>query len=605
MYACASGSLEAVEYLCACGANVNHKDFYEFSPLLMALRVSDFRVADILLMQTKIDVNLKITTKGGTLLHYFCETGSIEALNYLLKIKDISLLRADRHGETCLFMAVAANPEIIKTICGASKRHGGMTFRRLISSHNQKYHNILHAWAQNESASVENLDILVKEIAQESYSLLISLINEQDKKLGNTPLHYLLRRKSKSEEHVEAYCNYFRYIQFWKTNLNGDTPLQQAVRSNDFYSVQMLASADRCGWSLCVIDAMNLTPELLSLELHRPKITQTLLSAKKTCNEKTPLHHIEQDRNAHAFTVLLFPPCNTFVNDLTAESIDRIYRAGGCLLELSTGSTEFVHSTHPSVLPHIMLSDQDQTVADFYNIKDERKSKKSVFKRIAEMRRGSSSQLQSLPIIQEAVPIRRAFSASGKKLSHGVTSKKSKNQPTELQDGIIVLDKDGTTLFRYRGDVHISETLDVIATCMSIKNQDTSFHHIINEPKDDVYDWAFRDERVVRSFVKAVVREWRQEVDFDIEKIIRAAGDTDKRNLLKRKFDFSGHETDDQRTLEIYEHYITYRNATSRVDARKDALLCFSRCDVADTCGGYAKPISRRPRSIDFAKIKI
>ncbi|KAL0491381.1 hypothetical protein AKO1_009873 [Acrasis kona] len=605
-YACAAGNLEAVSFLCDYGVQVNHKDRYELSALVMAVRENHFEVADRLLMHNSTDINLKVTTRGGTVLHYVCdkEFGDTTTVEYLLNKKDLSVLRTDRNGDTCLAYATS-RPDKLRLICTHCKQKG--TFRKLVKSRNGKGHNIFHSWAILDNSVPQALEVITSEILSESYTLLMELYNEPDKKNLMTPLHWLIRRRVQKQvdEHLEQYRKQEQFSNPWLTNQSGDTALHMAVRNNDHRAVEQLIMIDKAGRSFSILDASCLTPETLSLEEHRPRITQHLMNAKQVVLNTSVTDKVDKEIKKHPFIVLLL---SSFCLPASIEdSVDRVYRAKGCVLGISSLEPDQVNQMHWS---YRAIADPTKRIASRYNMIDSQGNRVSSFIRniissSPVKQRGSlTAPLDPLLTSRLRSPTTMGSPTEQRTLNFANSKQKMRNRSfSNLPDiklslptnalvspsaapqkiGMVVLDAKGTVLFTCRStsSSDIQTSMDIFSFCMSRRMEDQNM--LEHRDGDDAAEWAMRDERIVMLFVSAIAEEWNGSFTIDFQKLIRSATDLNKRSLLKRKFDIHG-EFEDKRTLELYKNYLRCKNGVVTCnDVRKDAFYCFVKNEEKHT----------------------
>jgi ankyrin repeat protein len=594
-YACSNGSLDAVSFLASNGALINVKDRYEFSPLMMAVRERHFAVADFLIMMSA-DPNLKITTKGGTILHYCCEHGNVEGVKYALRQRDISVLRTDRSGDTCLFYALPY-PEIISILCQRARHE--RIFSKLIKVANSRGENVIHAWAGRETSHLDTLDTLVSEMLRESYTTLVQIMNEPDKKQANTPLHFAVR--SKRTDFVQRLCRFYRYLNLSQPNKSGDTPLHSAVKQINYPMVDTLTKADRFGNSLSVLDAQNQTPESLAVEIHRPRIIQSLLIAREELHKRSVLELVEEEVHEHNFTVLIFFSYACISEQTLTDFnvlVDLIYAAGATMLGITTRDQETIDECIKAWdVKYRIISDMGGDVATRFGLTATKKKVTQFFKRLLERSKSFSggSLPNSAPTSPTSTPLRMSLTprssprttprtGSGSPLP--VKSGNKKTEELNVQPSVIVLDKNGGVVFLHSGGTLGTNTLDVtriLTFYLTCYAQNLEVGDCPMEPKEDIYDWVLSNESIRKQFLDEIVGQWSDPTSVDVDKLSRSIGDKDKKSLLKRKFDIRGFEEDS--TLALYKNYIHKKhNGEHEIsDARRDAFLSFVKAQQEQT----------------------
>ncbi|KAL0486700.1 kinase D-interacting substrate [Acrasis kona] len=538
-YACSAGNLEAVCFLCDQGVNVNHKDSYELSPLLMALRENHFKVCDRLFAHPKIDVNLKVSVKGGTVLHYICgcEHGDLSTVNYLLSKRDISIQRFDRNGDTCLSYAVS-RPDKMKALCDHAAQNGYL--KKLMRSVNQRGQNVFHQWAICDKSHSYTLDVLVEAALRDSYSLLVEVYNQQDKRNLNTPLHCVIKRKA-NQHHILRCSHYHHFCKLWIINKLGETPLLSAVRRNDIHSVEVLVHMDKFRRTLSIPDNTKLTPLEVSVQKKFSHINKILINASQN-TQQNACDLISEHTKKHFFNILLVSNSNLPTN--IHDSVDRIYRAGGGVLGVTSDyESHLTHWPYPVIAGLTLGHECDNSPLHRF-------FKRNLLEKYKRFRMSSRSSFVS--------PI--SLPSSKKDSFHSRKANKLINSSNKIK--ISVLEGSlGKLLFTCQSCVssEIESLMDVIAFCMYNRFNDGA--SIECKEEEDVVKWALRDERIAMLFVGAVAEEWNESFPVDFEKLLKSAIDE---------------HCEDIRVLELYKNYMRCRGGVVTCnDVRRDAFYCF------------------------------
>ena len=104
--ACESGHVTTVSSCLSAGANVNTRDYIDWTPLHLAMWHNHPQVVTILLSRQDIDITA-VDNTGQTALHMACERGSSACIPLLGSIMTVSMINTKCvYGVTALMVAV-------------------------------------------------------------------------------------------------------------------------------------------------------------------------------------------------------------------------------------------------------------------------------------------------------------------------------------------------------------------------------------------------------------------------------------------------------------------------------------------------------------------
>ncbi|KAL9652528.1 hypothetical protein ABK040_000098 [Willaertia magna] len=258
-YAVANNCVRSCAYLLTKGAKPNAKDNFETTPLYLALKKGYIDIAKTLIL-FGADVNYK-TQKGATVLHLCCEEGSIEKVDFLLE-HGASITRTNRDDQHCLFSA-APHPALMEYLCrylsSSSEEEATLRLTQLKEENNIL---ITSTTQNNEIANQNKKDLEV--VGQISFASTVPASKEKP------TLIKLVNRMSSQGMSIVHYCAFFGYLASLKVIVNylpaesmtqilnekekkyGDTPLHVAVRKNQRDVAQLLARSREVD-----VDAVN------------------------------------------------------------------------------------------------------------------------------------------------------------------------------------------------------------------------------------------------------------------------------------------------------------------------------------------------------------
>lgn len=143
-HAVSKSSTEAVAFLLSKGANVNAKDSWGKTPLMVALKAKNYQIAEMLCSEHRIDAHQR-GTKGNTVLHMMAADGDLTAVKILMEKCNASPQRRNGDEENVLQVALA-HPHIVQYICSKVDQ---AVLLKLIFNANIQGCNIVHECARN------------------------------------------------------------------------------------------------------------------------------------------------------------------------------------------------------------------------------------------------------------------------------------------------------------------------------------------------------------------------------------------------------------------------------------------------------------------------
>jgi ankyrin repeat protein len=233
LYAVSQNCEDAVVYLLGKGANVNRKDMYNKSALLISLKNKYYKIVDHLVM---FNCNANIRgTKGATALHYLAQEGDLEGVRYLVEKCQASPQRRDNDEDNVLCYALP-HPDVCYYLANKFSDKG---LNKMVLNENGYSRNLIH-----EAAMTKKLDSVLHilraaRLNEMSTSQVNKLLNAPDKG-GDVPL--ILAVKNNDVDMVKFLCS----CQETKLNVpddNGVTALSHAMTLKDKTIITTLSNA--------------------------------------------------------------------------------------------------------------------------------------------------------------------------------------------------------------------------------------------------------------------------------------------------------------------------------------------------------------------------
>ncbi|KAL0491911.1 hypothetical protein AKO1_010066 [Acrasis kona] len=473
----------------------------------MSIRDKQFEAAKTLLLY-KADICGKVTAKGCTPLHAACESGNFEAVQFLLK-KGASLMRLDRNNETCLFLSLH-NPRIVRKICEASIKQDN--FSRLITSTNDKGWNIFHSMSESDNTDVRSFDFIKEYVINKSYSLFIKMINTKDKKNLNTPLHHAI--KCKRTKIVEAICTTESCIHFDAKNIDTDTPLMLAIRCADDIirnsMVDFVLNADKAFQGLCIINNKGLNAVTLAQSLQRDLVLDKLSSKLDQLDVYNQVDHITKEIEKVNFT------CMVFLND------DPITL--GLTEQLNMLADGFYSANCPLLcVVHYIDEDQAADVRGELNLRVVNDPDRSV---LSQFGTKGNNLMRRLSLFMTGVERRCSLTSSppksptSNKMSYSPPSSPSKHVDVQLSinsgeavQSIVLLDTKGVPVYccKRPDPKDINDIVKILCYYINGINSNYQMLHHSMEQKNDIFEWIFQNDYIVKQFIAQVTgSEWKQ-----------------------------------------------------------------------------------------------
>ncbi len=106
IFAAAQNMIDAAFFLISKGANINLRDDYNRTPLLVALRNKNYEMVEFLVEQRQLDPDL-IGTGGNTPLHMITRDGDLQGVMKLVENCKALVQRRNNNEENVLFCALS------------------------------------------------------------------------------------------------------------------------------------------------------------------------------------------------------------------------------------------------------------------------------------------------------------------------------------------------------------------------------------------------------------------------------------------------------------------------------------------------------------------
>jgi ankyrin repeat protein len=544
---------EAISFLISHNANVNAKDAYDFSPLLVHLRENNIAAVDMLLL-CKADANAKLGARGYTALHATAERGNLTAVTFMLKREDISFLRGDNRGDGILFSCLHHH-EIVKLLLQVAKERDMLT--KLVKMTNQNRQNVLHAFATVEEYEEESLDAIVTTTMSTSYHCINQVFNEKDKN-GDTPIHLAVKEGKLSN--LKSLLRYEHLMRIDDQNNDGDTTLHIAVRNG---KEDMLEELLKNVIEIETLHIVNKRGEDIFTIAEREE-TQTLFRRLKSLDERLQANRIErmltkQIRKAAYTVIILLEERSNWENVLEGveSAIEPVFTGGGAVLGIVQTYPRTTHLWENHKLR--ALVDPENVIAQKYDIAKEKK-KTSLLAKITDS-----------------------------------IAKKKKSQDSQQQHkrpGILVLDEPGGVVFYEKGgEVCVSDILRIIAFYMQcIKTKPAVKKHTMVK-RDNIFEWILQNDAIRQLFNAHLIEEYKkQNRTEEVEHVTRKL---EKKPSKKRLF---ANAADDVSVKSMYKTFIVANkdkrstltkkwgsldslqdNVVEYEDIRSDAFILFVR----------------------------
>jgi ankyrin repeat protein len=447
--ACLNNKVDAVKYLLSKGADVNARDNEFRTPLSVSIQNGFFHIADLLLA-ANVDTAMGTNDKKQPILNASCEKGDESGVKYLLS-KDVPLLHVDGAGESCL-MASLAHPNIVSLICLKARIQSQLL--KLVRIRNTAGQIVTHALTR-ESCKFESAKLILSQVQIGSTRTLFDILNDQDTRLQNTPLHLVLYNMNK----LNLFMTYHKYLQFDLQNSKGDTVLHEAVvrKNSDILSVLLRYRKDLK--YINIQNKLGQTAEMIALEMSILGTFQEILEFEKQhALLTTPVDQLRELYQQATHTIVTFlPETQCIESTLVAYNsvLDATYAAGGEILIVTSLKQETLDEMRYQYdLRYELLSDKANAIATKYQIKPQKK-RRSLLEAL------SPSKIKEIPEPQA-----------------------------------IVLSAQGQVIYRNSRGVDSSSPLD-IARVMSYYYRSGSTIEGVRDFKmkeqDDVFDWILQN----------------------------------------------------------------------------------------------------------------